>query len=87
MGCELCGRDKPLNFHHLIPRTLHKSKWYKSKFSKEELCSGIMICEDDCHFEIHKFLTPKEMGRKYNTLDKLKSHPKVKKYIEWIKNK
>ena len=85
MICELCGRENDLNFHHLIPVTFHKNKWYKKNYTKEELGKGINICERDCHKEIHVFITEKEMGRIYNTLEKLLNHPKVKKYVEWVK--
>lgn len=84
--CELCKRENQiLNFHHFVPRTLHKTKWYKKNFTKEELQKGINICKEDCHKEIHKFISEKDMGKKYNTLEKLLTHPKVKKYVEWLK--
>lgn len=83
--CELCGRDKDLDFHHFIPRTLHKNKWFKKHFTKIEMNKGIYICKHDCHPEIHKYINEKEMGKEYNTLEKLLSHPKIRKYIKWIK--
>lgn len=85
--CELCGRKNELTFHHLIPRCLHKNKWFKKNFTREEMNKGIYICKSDCHKEIHKFIPEKEMGKDYNTVSKLLEHPKVSKYIEWIKDK
>ena len=83
--CKLCGREKELTFHHFIPKCLHTNKWFKKQFTKEELNQGIFICEFDCHLEIHKFINEKDMGRNYNTLDLLKNHPQVLKYIKWIR--
>jgi len=83
--CKLCGREKELDFHHLIPKSLHKNKWFKKRFTKEEMNQGIYICEYDCHPEIHRFIDEKEMGREYNTLEKLRNHPKVINYIKWIR--
>lgn len=83
--CKLCGREKELNFHHFIPKTLHSNKWFKKHFTKEELNQGIYICKNDCHKEIHKFIDEKEMGREYNTLEKLKNHPMVYNYIKWVR--
>ena len=83
--CKLCGRDKILTFHHFIPRTLHKNKWFKKNFTRVEMAQGIYICEHDCHPEIHKFINEKEMGRSFNTLQKLLRHHKVKKYVKYIK--
>lgn len=83
--CELCGSDHDeLNFHHLIPRTLHSNKVFKKKYTKEYMSThGIWICNRNCHKQIHRFIDEKEMGTTYNTLEKLLEHPEVKKYIEW----
>ena len=84
--CELCGRsDQYLNFHHLIPRTLHSNKRYKKIYDKDFMNHhGIWICKKDCHKQIHEFISEKEMGMEYNTIDKLKEHPQVSKYLKWI---
>jgi len=83
--CKLCGREKELTFHHFIPRTLHTNKWFKKNFTRVEMSQGIYICEHDCHPEIHKFINEKEMGRDYNTLELLRNHPMVSKYIKWVR--
>jgi hypothetical protein len=85
--CELCGRENLLTFHHFIPVTLHKNKWFKKNFTREEMRKGINICKDDCHKQIHRLITEKDLGKYYNTKEKLLNHMKVKKYIKWIKNK
>ena len=88
MKCKLCGReDQELTFHHLIPVTLHTNKWFKKNYTRKQMNQGIMICQYDCHREIHKYITEKEMGKYYNTVDTLLNHPKVKKYINWIKKR
>jgi 5-methylcytosine-specific restriction endonuclease McrA len=87
--CELCGsKNDYLNFHHLIPRTLHSNKFFKKNYDKEYLKNhGIWICKFICHGQIHKFITEKEMGLTYNTLEKLLEHPDVKKFVEWRKKR
>jgi len=87
MKCELCQREKPLTFHHFIPVTLHKNKWFKKNFTREQMKEGANICKDDCHRQIHRLITEKELGKKYNNINKLLSHPEVKKYIKWIKKR
>jgi hypothetical protein len=84
--CELCGRiDQYLNFHHLIPKTLHSNKKFKKEYDREFMKHhGIWICKKDCHKQIHEFISEKEMGLVYNTLDKLMEHPQVSKYLKWI---
>lgn len=83
--CELCGSDHDyLNFHHLIPRTLHTNKFFKKNYDKEYLKQhGIWICKAYCHLQIHRFISEKDMGLVYNTKEKLLEHPEVKKFIDW----
>lgn len=89
MACELCNRSENviLDEHHLIPKTLHSSKWYKKNFSKEELKnSKILVCRD-CHDAIHQFIPEKELGKNYNTKEKLLGHEKVAGFVKWIATK
>lgn len=80
----MCSRkEMPLTFHHLIPKTLHTKKWYEKRYSKEDLGKGIDICED-CHEALHDFITEKDLGKNYNTLELLLVHPKVSKFIAWV---
>lgn len=83
MYCELCGRENPLNFHHLIPKSQHSKKSVKKRFTQEERSSGINICKHECHPAIHSFITEKDMAKSYYTKELLLNHPKVKKYIKW----
>jgi hypothetical protein len=86
--CELCGRINLCNEHHLIPRTNHKNKWFKKNFSKEEMNETILICVNDCHYNIHKLISDeKELGKNYNTINKLLSNDLIKNYIDWIEKK
>ena len=83
MTCELCGAEA-YNFHHFIPKTLHSNKWFKKRYTKKQMSeSGIDICKE-CHTMIHNMIpSEKDLGRNYNTLEKLKGHPKMAKYLEW----
>lgn len=87
MKCALCNRENELTFHHLIPVCLHTNKWFKKNFTKEQMDKGIMICKYECHREIHNLIQEKEMGKYYNTKQLLLNHPKVNKYINWIKKR
>jgi len=84
--CEFCEREGEINEHHLIPKTNHSNKWFKKTFTKDFMKSTkIWLCKHDCHPTIHKFFTEKELGRHYNTKELLLAHPKVSKYVEWVK--
>jgi 5-methylcytosine-specific restriction endonuclease McrA len=84
-ACELCGSTIDyLNFHHLIPRTLHNNKRFEKQYDRKYMQThGIWICKSYCHKQIHEFITEKDMGLSYNTKELLLEHPQVKKFIEW----
>lgn len=82
MLCELCQIDEATSFHHLIPRTLHRNRWFKKNFSREQMHSGIEVCRL-CHRTIHEFVTEKELGRNYHTIDLLLAQPDIAKYVAW----
>ena len=85
--CELCKREGVvLTKHHLIPRSCHKTKKIKKKYSKEQLNEGIMICRP-CHDSIHGFFTEKTLADSYNTLESLASDERVQKFIDFIEKK
>ena len=83
MLCELCRSAESVNFHHLIPRSVHANKWFKKRFTREQMRRGINVCRP-CHHAIHDLVPDeKELGRHYHTLEKLLAHPEVARYVEW----
>jgi hypothetical protein len=85
--CDLCGRltKRGTTEHHLIPRTCHTNKWFKKNFTRAQMRQTIALCRD-CHGAIHD-LAPdeKQLGRDYNTLEKLLEHPEIGKFVAWVK--
>ena len=81
--CELCDRQKPLTFHHLIPRTLHSNRWFKKNFTREQRQQGLNLCRA-CHRTVHECLTEKELGRDYNTRERLLEHEKIRAFVRWV---
>lgn len=85
--CKLCNRIQHLSFHHLIPVTLHKNKWFKKTFTKADMTKrGMMLCRD-CHKYIHDTYKSKELGKVLNTIEALKQDEKMAKFIAFIKRK
>ncbi|WP_426776278.1 HNH endonuclease [Lusitaniella coriacea] len=77
MKCELCKREmERLTAHHLIPRQTTKRK-------KVEPSPTINICSA-CHRQVHAFFDNRYLAKHLNTLDKLKSDPKMRKFLNWI---
>ena len=74
--CPLCERELGninIDRHHLVP----KSRKGKEQFSIHRIC----------HVKIHSVFTEKELEKKYNTWEKLKSHPDIASFITWVKKK
>ncbi|MDH5657051.1 MAG: hypothetical protein OEZ34_14145 [Spirochaetia bacterium] len=45
---------------------------------------GITLCRK-CHYFIHKKYTEKELGRYFNTLEKLLLDKMIQEYVQWAK--
>ncbi|MEM9776427.1 MAG: hypothetical protein AAF902_17755 [Chloroflexota bacterium] len=83
--CALCGNQRNITFHHLIPRKCHTNKWFKKNFDKVDMKTrGIYVCRP-CHSFIHRQFTEKELGRSYNTLEKLMADEKIRTYVAWAR--
>eukprot|EP00189_Rhodosorus_marinus_P006182 CAMPEP_0113954662 /NCGR_PEP_ID=MMETSP0011_2-20120614/729_1 /TAXON_ID=101924 /ORGANISM="Rhodosorus marinus" /LENGTH=188 /DNA_ID=CAMNT_0000963919 /DNA_START=3 /DNA_END=566 /DNA_ORIENTATION=- /assembly_acc=CAM_ASM_000156 len=79
--CQLCEREIPLTRHHVFPRAVHKDLKRKG-YTIQQLSTTVSICRS-CHTAIHKFIPEKELALRYNTIDALVEHEKVKSFIEW----
>lgn len=74
--CPICNRSTPKEYqekHHLIP---------KSKKGKDT----VLLCVD-CADMIHQIFDNKELSKIFNTVEKLKSSPRMEKWINWISKK
>lgn len=83
MFCELCQCEEAHNFHHLIPRALHTNKWFKRRYTREEMQQGLQVCKG-CHNAIHRHIpAEKVLGRSYSTPEALLAHAQLARYIAW----
>ena len=76
MKCTLCEREIPEEYrgkHHLTPR---------AKGGDET----IIVCTD-CGNQIHMLFTNNELRDLYNTVESLKAHPAMRKWIKWVQKK
>ena len=83
--CALCDRDRPLTFHHLIPKALHRKKRYRA-LGRAALAQGVDLCRD-CHDAVHRFIDEKTLGAHFSTLDALRAHPDVAKFVAWVRRR
>ena len=87
--CALCGRapKRGTTAHHLIPRTCHSNKWFKKQYTREEMRVTTPLCRD-CHRAVHDFVPDeKELGRHWNTVELLLSHPEIAKFVAWVRKR
>ena len=85
--CELCDRVtvRGTTLHHLIPRTCHSNKWFKKRYTREHMLQTVDLCRD-CHKAVHRLIPDeKELGRHWNTLELLREHPEMMKFVQWIR--
>lgn len=83
-ACELCGQVRPLTFHHLIPRHVHRKKRFQREYTRAEMRSrGLSVCRI-CHDGIHNLIPDeKELARTYNTREKLLANERVARHVAW----
>ena len=77
--CPLCGRPIPKaakqSIHHLTPKLKGGAK------------GPTVLLHEVCHRAIHANLTEVEIARDFATVDALRAHPSIAKFIEWIRKK
>lgn len=74
--CPLCGRPipqgAPASQHHLVP------KLKGGKRGETVLLHAI------CHKEIHAACTEAELAREFNTIEALRAHPRLARFVAWV---
>jgi hypothetical protein len=78
---------RELTRHHLIPRSRHKKKRSRRAFLRREMENRIALLCHPCHRNVHAAIENKELEQEYNTLEALTSHPGIRRFTRWIRNK
>ena len=86
--CELCGRTGvPLTRHHLIPRTRHRNRRVRRRFSREDLVTRILWVCRPCHSQIHALIPEKALADHYHSREALLGHPGIRRFVDWIRKR
>lgn len=72
--CQLCGRTvQHTSRHHLVPRE-----------EGGRYGPTVDLCQP-CHSSVHRFLTNRDLARRYPTVEALREAPELQTYLEWIR--
>ncbi|WP_207401787.1 HNH endonuclease [Psychrobacter pygoscelis] len=86
--CEMCGREGiKLTRHHLIPRSRHNKPRTRRYFSREQMVGEIAMLCRPCHSQIHRLFANHELASYYHSIERLKDHSEMAKFINWIKKR
>lgn len=81
--CPLCQRPAALTFHHLIPKKVHGRNFFKKKYNRQDLQTGIYICRL-CHNGIHDLYDEMILGKTLNSLEAITADPALAKHFHWV---
>ncbi|MEM0995081.1 MAG: HNH endonuclease [Bacteroidota bacterium] len=76
--CPLCGRvlgEVNISRHHLIPK------------SKGGTFGETVMLHNICHQKIHAVFSEKELKKSYHTIEQLRAHEQMAKFIKWVRKK
>ncbi len=77
--CPLCDRPIPPDVrssrHHLVP---------KLKGGKG---GPVVLLHDICHRRIHATLSEADLARSFHSVDALRAHPEIARFIAWVRRR
>jgi 5-methylcytosine-specific restriction enzyme A len=85
-ACHLCGVEvEKLERHHLVPRVVIRRRRRRGQADERDAAMPCaMICHT-CHRMLHAHLDNGTLDRSYDSLEKLREHPEIVRYLDWRK--
>ncbi|PFH47855.1 hypothetical protein AMATHDRAFT_151078 [Amanita thiersii Skay4041] len=80
--CELCEREVPLTYHHLIPRSTH-AKVLKRKWHPESMLNSVAWLCRPCHSAVHHVARNEELAKDYYTLELLLQREDIQRWRKY----
>ena len=81
--CPLCQRNTALTFHHLIPKKMHRRRFFQKNYKRHQLAEGVYICRL-CHNGIHRLFDEMALAKSFNTLENLLQDEALQKHCRWV---
>lgn len=80
--CEICERDVPLTYHHLIPRATH-AKVLKQGWHPESMINSVAWLCRPCHSAVHGVATNETLAREFYTVELLLAREDIQKWKKY----
>jgi hypothetical protein len=82
---RLCGRGaRPLTRHHLIPRSQYQQRAVRPRFSQEEMTTWVVWLCLPRHGYVHAVFTERELASERNSVETLRAHPEIRRFVGWL---
>ncbi|KAI0631865.1 hypothetical protein C8Q77DRAFT_1061552 [Trametes polyzona] len=79
---EICEREVPLTYHHLIPREVH-NKVLKKKWHPEAMLNSVAWLCRPCHSAVHHVASNEVLAKEYYTVDLLLAREDIQKWRKY----
>ncbi|OCH91230.1 hypothetical protein OBBRIDRAFT_544041 [Obba rivulosa] len=80
--CEICEREIPLTYHHLIPRQVHAKVLKKGWHPQAMLNSVAWLCRP-CHSAVHQVASNEVLARSFYTVELLLEREDIQKWRKY----
>ncbi|KAI0072488.1 hypothetical protein K474DRAFT_1667784 [Panus rudis PR-1116 ss-1] len=80
--CEICEREVPLTYHHLIPREVH-TKVLKKKWHPEHMLNSVAWLCRPCHSAVHSVASNEELAKDFYTVDLLLEREDIQRWRKY----
>ncbi|KAJ7898631.1 hypothetical protein B0H14DRAFT_174846 [Mycena olivaceomarginata] len=77
--CEICEREVPLTYHHLIPRSTH-AKAAKKKWHLPSMLNSVAWLCRPCHTVVHHVATNEELAQHYFSVSLLLERDDIRRW-------
>ncbi|KAJ7364681.1 hypothetical protein DFH08DRAFT_839759 [Mycena albidolilacea] len=77
--CEICEREVPLTYHHLIPRSTH-AKAAKKKWHPPSMLNSVAWLCRPCHTVVHHVATNEELAQHYFSVSLLLERDDIRRW-------
>jgi hypothetical protein len=84
--CALCRRTAPdLTEHHLVPRSEHARLRGTPGFDLEAARTATVTLCRACHRTVHAEIPRRDLADRYNTLETLRRHPAIVRFVAFAR--